>query len=63
MHHHNITVVNDLFKGPTSNASKIDGNVFYHVYKRSFYFYDKKRVLTFIFIFPNVYYIYACQQH
>ena len=64
MQHHNITI-NQLMLvilsiRSTSKASKKWGNVFYHVYKRFFYFSDKNAFLTFFLnFFPNVYYIYA----
>jgi len=44
----NLVNVSDC---PTSIASKKDGNVFYHVYRRFFYFGDKKRVFDVFFLF------------
>ena len=37
--------------GPTSKACKKEGNVFYHVYKRFFYFGDTNAFLTFFLNF------------
>jgi len=40
MQHHNITIIQlmsvILLSGSTSKASKKEGNIFYHVYKRFF---------------------------
>jgi len=42
-----------------SRTSKKRVYVFYHVYKRFFYFRDKTRFNVFFYFFPNVYYVYG----
>ena len=50
MQHYYITIIVNVCDCPTSIASKKEGNIFYHVYKRFvFYFGDKKtRFLRFL---------------